>query len=75
HVYLTPAGIERIEMQTQSLLPNGYDQEQRLDGIEIWKAAAEPRIASIATDLAALAKKSSDKADRAMFVEIAQDLA
>ncbi|MGK0657665.1 hypothetical protein ACSHWI_14315 [Methylococcus sp. S2T] len=75
HVYLTPAGIERIEMQTQSLLPNGYDQEQRLDGIEAWKAAAEPRIASIATDLAALAKKSSDKADRAMFVEIAQDLA
>ncbi|MBP6809693.1 MAG: hypothetical protein KA125_15620 [Chromatiaceae bacterium] len=54
YVYLTPAGIDRIEMQTGSLLPNGYDQQGRLRLIEAWQAGAEARIASIATDLAAL---------------------
>lgn len=75
YVYLTPAGIERVEMQTGALLPNGYDQQGRLRLIEAWQDGAEPRIASIATDLAALAKRSEGKVDRAVFVELAGDVA
>lgn len=75
YIYLTPSGIDRIEMQEASRLPNGYDHEQRIIGIEVWKAAAEPRISSIATDLAALAKKSEGLASRAAFIEIAGDIA
>ncbi len=75
YVYLTPAGIERVEMQTASQVPNGYNHGWRLGVIEAWKAAAEPRISSIATDLAALAKRSEAKVDRAVFVELAGDVA
>ena len=75
YVYLTPTGIDRIEMQTASLLPNGYDHEQRIQGIEVWRDAAEPRISSIATDLAALAKKAESKVGREAFNELASNLA
>jgi hypothetical protein len=75
YVYMTPSGIERVEMQTDALLPNGYDHEVRLDGIEDWKAWAEPRISSIGTDLAALSKRTDNKVDRAVFLEVAGDVA
>jgi len=73
-VYLTASGIDRIVM-ADAVLPNGYAQGQRLVTIEAWKAAAEPRISSIATDLAALARRSDAKVDRAVFLELAGDLA
>ena len=75
YVYLTPAGIERVEMQTASQVPNGFDQRQRLAVLESWQAAAEPRIESIATDLVALAKRSASKVDKAVFMELAGDVA
>ncbi len=74
-VYLTPVGIERIEMQVRSRLPNLRDHEQRIGEHESWRAQAEPRIASIATDLSALANKTADLASRANVVELANDLA
>ena len=74
-VYLTPTGIERIEMQSRSVLPNTYDHEQRLFEQESWRKQAEPRIASIATDLSALASKTTDLASRANVIELANDLA
>ena len=73
-VYLTPSGITRVEMQP-AMLPNGYDQGQRLGVIEVWQAAAEPRISSIATDLAALAIRCDAKLDRSVYFELAADLA
>lgn len=74
YVYLTPSGIDRIVMQ-DAVLPNGYDQEQRLTTIETWQGAAEPRISSIATDLAALARRTDAKLDRSVFFELAADVA
>lgn len=75
YIYLTPAGIDRIEMQTANRLPNALDHAGRLTTLETWKAAAEPRISSIATDLAALARRSDQKVDRAVFMELAGDVA
>jgi hypothetical protein len=75
YVYLTPIGIERIEMRTASRLPQLGDHEQRVLGLETWKGQAEPRITSIATDLAGLASKTEDKADRTSIIALANDIA
>jgi len=74
-VYLTPTGIERIEMQERARLPNLRDHEMRLVEQEAWRAVAEPRIASISTDLSALASKTTDLASRRNVVELANDVA
>jgi hypothetical protein len=75
YVYLTPGGIDRIEMQTANRLPNALDHAGRLTTMETWKAAAEPRISSIATDLAALARRADQKVGREVFMELAGDVA
>jgi len=75
YVTLTPTGIDRIEMQTASRLPQLADHAQRVQTLETWKGQAEPRISSIATDLAGLASKTDDKADRASIVALANDIA
>jgi hypothetical protein len=74
-VYLTATGIERIEIQERSRLPNLRDHELRLFEHESWRSQAEPRIASIATDLSALANKTNDLASRRNVIEIANDVA
>lgn len=74
YVYLTPTGIERVEMQDAWRLPNLADHAQRVAGLESWRAVAEPRISSIATDLSALANKTGDLAPRAVMVEMAADI-
>ena len=74
-IYLTPTGIERVEMQERSRLPSVRDHELRVYELESWRGQAEPRIASIATDLSALANKTSDLASRANLIELANDVA
>lgn len=75
YIHLTPTGIERIEMRTASRLPQLADHEQRVSTLETWKGQAEPRISSIATDLAGLASKTDNKADRESIVALANDIA
>ncbi|MBC3813117.1 hypothetical protein [Undibacterium aquatile] len=75
YIYLTATGIERIEMIVRARLPNVRDHEGRLFEQEAWRNLAEPRIASIATDLSALANKTSDLAKRANVIELANDIA
>lgn len=75
HVYLAPTGIERIEMRTAARLPQLADHENRMQTLETWKGQAEPRISSIATDLAGLAQKTDGKADRASIIALANDIA
>jgi hypothetical protein len=74
-ITLDPTGITLIEMQTADKLPNSNDQEQRLQAQETWKEQAEPRIGSIATDLAALANKTANLAERKSIIEISGDVA
>lgn len=74
YVYLTPTGIERVDMQDAFLLPNLADHDQRVTTLENWQAQAEPRISSIATDLSALANKTTELAPRAVMMEMAADI-
>ena len=74
YVTLTPTGIESIAMQTGSELPDLADHAGRIEVMEIWKGVAEPRISSIATDLAGLASKTDSKADRESIVQLANDI-
>lgn len=74
HVYLSPTGIERIEMQDAAKLPQLANQAQRLVTLERWKGQAEPRISSIATDLSALAAKTFSLAPRSALIEMAADI-
>lgn len=73
-VYLTPTGIDYITMQSAAGLPNLANHAARLETVEGWKAVAEPRISSIATDLAGLAQKTDSKADRESIIQIANDI-
>ena len=75
HVYLAPTGVERVEIAERARLPNLGSHEQRLFEQEAWRAQAEPRISSIATDLAGLAKKTMSLAGRDTVVELANDVA
>lgn len=75
HVYLTPTGIERVDMLSKFKLPNLADHEARVTGLEGWKGQAEPRISSIATDLSALARKTDGLASRDSLIEMSLDLA
>jgi hypothetical protein len=75
YIYLTPTGIDYIEMQSAPRLPQLADHAQRGQTLEVWKGLAAPRISSIATDLAGLASKTDDKADRASIVALANDIA
>lgn len=74
-VYLSPTGIERVELQQRSRLPQLQDHSERLFVQESWRTQAEPRISSIASDLAALASKTESLVGKQSMVELASDLA
>lgn len=74
-VYLTPTGIERIELQHRSRLPQLFDHETRVFDLEGWREQTEPRISSISSDLAALGSKTDGLVSRQTVVELAADLA
>ena len=74
-IYLGTNGIERIEMQEGVRLPSLRNHAERLREQENWRAQAEPRISTIATDLAGLAEKTSLLVSRSTVVELANDVA
>lgn len=74
-VYLGANGIERIDMQEGTRLPALSNHAERLREQENWRAQAEPRISTIATDLAGLAEKTSLLVARSTVVELANDVA
>ena len=74
-VYLGTNGIERIEMQEGMRLPALRNHAERLREQENWRAQAEPRISTIATDLAGLAEKTTLLVARSTVVELANDVA
>jgi len=74
-VTLDPTGITNISMQTANQLPNASDHEQRIKQQEKWKGEAEPRISSIATDLASLATKAGAMAKAQSLVDVESEVA
>jgi len=75
YIHLSTTGIDSIEMVEGNQLPQLRKVEERLGEVEAWKGQADPRIATIASDLAALTDRTTDKADRRHIVEIGRDLA
>lgn len=55
YVYMTTAGIDRIEQLTANRLPQLADISQRTSLVESWKTLAQPRISTLQSDVAALA--------------------
>lgn len=74
YVYLNTVGIDYIEMLALSELPSLANHAARITTVEAWKGVAEPRISSIATDLAGLAQKTESKADRESIIQLANDI-
>ena len=75
HVRLSPTGVQEVVLTEGRRLPNLQNMGARLQSAEAWRTQAEPRISSIATDLAGLAKKTMSLAGRDTVVELANDVA
>lgn len=75
YVHLIPTGIESIEMLDSYRIPNVQDHEERMREQELFRDFAEPKIGSIATDLAALGRVTSDLATRNQLAAVAADTA
>ncbi len=76
HVTLGTTGILGIEMLNGANgLPNIVDLQRRIKELEDWRAITEPRISTIASDIAALANRMSGLTELKRFSQAAQDLA
>lgn len=74
-ITLTPTGIEAIEMSSAGLLASLRALAGRTRAIEAWKAAAEPRISTIGSDVAALAAATGRSVDNGAYYRLAADVA
>jgi hypothetical protein len=75
YVLLTPAGVDTIINNSAVALPQLFDTDQRLQGVEAWRDKAAPAIATLSTDVAALAQATRDAASQARVNELAGDVA
>lgn len=73
-VVLNSSGIESITLNVTAKLPNLHLVNQRLIVVENWKAVAEPQLATLASDLAALAKKLAGMGGLGLINELAADV-
>lgn len=69
HVRLSPAGIQEIILAQTTRLPNLNQVNQRLIKAEGWITSAEPRLATIMTDISGM---SSELAQRARLEQVTQ---
>jgi len=75
YALLTPGGIETIEANAAAVLPQLFSTDQRLQGVEDWRDRAAPAIATLSTDVAALAQATRNAASQARLSELAGDVA
>lgn len=75
YVILSPTGIEEIIANTASDLSSVRRNDQRLDTMEAWKDEAEPRIATIATDVANLSNGQQGRVTIEDLFSVAGDVA
>lgn len=62
-VVLTPTGVESVTMFSDNEAPNLADVEVRVDGLEVFEAAARPQLASLASDIARLSNDSQGRSN------------
>ena len=74
-ILLTPTGIEEVTMRSENLLPSAMSNAQDIGALNVWKKETEPRLTSLATDLAAIGERTSGLPDRRLVMEMAADIA
>jgi hypothetical protein len=67
--------VVSVTMTEVNLVASTAELDTRTDGLEVWKSQAEPRIASIASDLASLQSDLNLRANKGQMGRIFQDLA
>ncbi|WP_018183987.1 hypothetical protein [Kaistia granuli] len=75
HVRLGVTGIEEINMVEANRLPQVAAVAGRVSGLESWRGQVEPRIATIASDISALAAKMRLAAAGNFLLDVAGDVA
>ncbi|AXS39270.1 hypothetical protein [Breoghania sp. L-A4] len=75
YVILSPTGIEEIVYNTANDLSSARRNDERLDDVEGWKALAEPRISTIATDVANLSNGQTGRVGMEDLFAVAADVA
>ncbi len=75
HVRLSPAGIQEVVLADTFRLPNLHRVDQRLKTAEGWITSAEPRLATIMSDIAGLGSEVAARATIEQAVQLAIDLA
>ncbi|MDF2369384.1 MAG: hypothetical protein P1V21_01195 [Rhizobiaceae bacterium] len=74
-VIMTPTGIESVVMNEDADLSSTLSNDKRLNQIETWRTIAEPRISTIATDVANLSNGQQDQTSIRDFISLAADVA
>lgn len=74
-VIMTPGGIESVTMNQAENLSSVLDNDTRLSVIEAWQLIAEPRISTIATDVANLSNGQDGQTNIDDHIALASDVA
>jgi hypothetical protein len=74
-IVLNTTGIEEIRMITSNRVPKLVDVDRRTRDLETFQAAAEPRIQTIGSDIAALNNRLRGSASTRAIIEMASDIA
>lgn len=74
-VVLNPNGIESIIANTDNDLSSVRRNDQRLNDVEAWQAIAQPRISTIATDVANLSNAQEGRVTTSDLFSMAGDIA
>jgi len=74
-VLLDTTQVVSVTMMTENQVTSTEDLDIRAAVLEAFKRLIEPRVASLASDLAALANKINDHGDKIDIIHIMQDLA
>jgi len=74
-VLLSPTGVMEVTMRDANRLPSAVSNAQDIGKLNVWKKETEPRIASLATDLAAIGERTAGMPDRQLVMEMAADIA
>lgn len=75
YVILSPTGIVEIIPNKAADLASLYSIDRRLDSVEDWKAIAEPRLSTIATDVANLSNGQRNRVTIDDMFAVAGDVA
>lgn len=72
---LSPAGIQEVVLATSRVLPNLQRVDARLRQAEGWILSAEPRLATMMSDMAGLASELTTRATREHVIQLGIDMA